>query len=246
MSSIRKQPTGKKEHKEMERRLAAYGITAAASLGLLASACPAQAEVIYTPTKTVLNNGLLAIDLDGDGTADFTLEDDFNGGFFRSNRRLLLQGDVGASVMNSQDFALALGAGAMIGSSRKFRAVNPMAIRMANVGYVCASSSACNSLDFGPWKQAQNRYLGLKFLIGGQVHYGWARLSVVSHYQAGGKSTIRVLLTGYAYETTPGMAIVAGGGAGTQAQVVAPRDATLGQLALGAVAWRKSGVHQEC
>ena len=239
MSSTEKQLIGKKTQKEMERRLTAYGIAAAAGVGMLALAPPAQAEVVYTPTKTVLNNGLLAIDLDGDGTTNFTLEDDFNGGFFRSNRRLLLQGDVGASVMNSQDFALALGSGATIGSSRKFRAVNPSAIRMANVGYVCASSSACNTIEFGPWKQAQNRYLGLKFVISGQVHYGWARLSVVSHYQAGGKSTIRVLLTGYAYETTPGKAIVAGGL--TEAEV----GAALGELALGAAgveARRKSGV----
>jgi len=33
----------------------------------------------------------------------------------------------------------------------------------------------------GPWKNLENRYLGLKFSIAGRTHYGWVRLSVKVH-----------------------------------------------------------------
>ncbi len=61
------------------------------------------------------------------------------------------------------------------------------------------------SFVHGVWANVRNRYLGLKFQFSGETHYGWARVSVkrqANHFTA--------LLTGYAYETTPNTAIVAG------------------------------------
>ena len=57
----------------------------------------------------------------------------------------------------------------------------------------------------GQWINATNRYLGLKFKIHGQTHYGWARLSI--QYE---NFTFAATLTGYAYETIPNKAITAG------------------------------------
>ena len=66
--------------------------------------------------------------------------------------------------------------------------------------------------DFdGPWQNVSGKYLGIQFSINGQTHYGWARLTVKSfidsqtHYPE-----IKVTLTGYAYETQPNTAILAG------------------------------------
>lgn len=59
--------------------------------------------------------------------------------------------------------------------------------------------------SFGPWKEATRGFLGLKFIIQGQVHYGWARLDVTA--------TIRGIygaITGYAYETEPNTPILTG------------------------------------
>ena len=56
----------------------------------------------------------------------------------------------------------------------------------------------------GPWFNITNRYLGLKFTIKGKTHYGWARLTV------GRGLALPATLTGYAYETIPDKAIVAG------------------------------------
>jgi hypothetical protein len=61
----------------------------------------------------------------------------------------------------------------------------------------------------GPWVNKTNRYLGLKFVINGQDHYGWARLST-THSLTGS-------LTGYAYETVPNKQILEGATSDTAA-----------------------------
>jgi len=89
----------------------------------------------------------------------------------------------------------------------------------------------------GPWlnasgygKGVKNRYLGLKFLINGQAHYGWARLNLKLEGNAGKKIT--TILTGYAYETIANKAIITGKTKGPDAITLQP--ATLGHLAAGA------------
>jgi hypothetical protein len=103
----------------------------------------------------------------------------------------------------------------------------------------------------GAWanggKGVKNRYLGFKFKINGQFHYGWARLSVTTPSH----SPYTATLTGYAYETTPNKGIVAGQESGP-AEVgdningTSPtssfRPASLGLLGLGAaglIFWKK-------
>jgi hypothetical protein len=92
----------------------------------------------------------------------------------------------------------------------------------------------------GQFFNVSDRYLGLKFVIKGKFHYGWARFSVIV---GGGKIT--AALTGYAYETIPNKPIVAGR---TKSRVVPdssnsgdagliipdPTRKTLGMLARGA------------
>ena len=103
-------------------------------------------------------------------------------------------------------------------------------------------SGCCSS---GPWLGVQNRYLGLKFIIRGKFHYGWARLS------ADGNGEI---LSGYAYQTIPDKPIIAGkthgeddidpgsGASLTSPVPDIPEPASLGALALGAPGlsiWRR-------
>jgi hypothetical protein len=83
-----------------------------------------------------------------------------------------------------------------------------------------------------------NGYLGLKFTVKGKIHYGWARLTV----QVLGRAFIKATLTGYAYETIPNKAIIAGRTNGSNDNSVdpvvlaapTPQPASLGMLALGA------------
>jgi hypothetical protein len=100
---------------------------------------------------------------------------------------------------------------------------------------------------FGQWanlgRGLTNRYLGVKFNIDQQVHYGWLRISVSTthdHFTAE--------LTGYAYETIPNKPIVAGqtedsneGAISESFMAPTPAPAMLGLLALGSLGlsiWR--------
>jgi hypothetical protein len=80
-------------------------------------------------------------------------------------------------------------------------------------------NSGAGTTSGGPWKNVRKRYLGLKFLIKGKTHYGWARLNVTIS-----GDVINATLTGYAYETVAVKAIITGK---TQGAV------TLRALALG-------------
>jgi len=69
----------------------------------------------------------------------------------------------------------------------------------------------------------------------GQVHYGWARLSVTPTENE--RAEITAVLTGYAYETIPNKPIVTGKTKGPDVTTLPPaklESATLGQLARGA------------
>jgi hypothetical protein len=74
--------------------------------------------------------------------------------------------------------------------------------------------------------------------VAGQQHFGWARFTVLSACSGN-----NVLLSGYAYETTPNKPILAGQKSGSdtdEANAVhnVPRAGTLGHLALGAAGKR--------
>jgi len=84
----------------------------------------------------------------------------------------------------------------------------------------------------------KNRYLGLTFHLNGEIHYGWARMSVRGPHH---RPEIVAVLTGYAYETIPNKPIIAGKTRGPD--VITLQPATLGHLARGASAipaWRQN------
>ncbi len=93
------------------------------------------------------------------------------------------------------------------------------------------------------WTNTTQGYLGIRFRIGRETHYGWVRLEVFSRYK---KKCIEALLSGYAYETQPNKPIRAGdtgqndSGVNPSSQSNVPlqpeakKQSTLGALALGA------------
>ena len=91
---------------------------------------------------------------------------------------------------------------------------------------------------FGPWLHVKQAYLGLKFVLQGQTHFGWARVKLsISDFNR----SITATLTGYAYETIPGKPIIAGATKGpddaepaASVSTPIPEPATQGELALGA------------
>jgi len=187
----------------------------------LALAQPAEGKIVYTPAhKTVPPNQTIPIDLNHDGIHDFGLTnithnsttpfgDLLAASPLKSGNAIWVQ----ATSRGFSNYAAALRAGVRIGQ--------PSSVKRFQAGrdVMAFRSSGNGTRSGGPWKNVRHRYLGLKFLIKGKVHYGWARLNVTIAGQA-----VDATLTGYAYETIPNKAIIAGHTKG---------GSTLGKLALG-------------
>ena len=231
--------------KTIHQRLASYALLAsAAGVSVLALNQPADAEVVFTPAQVVIaGNDKFFLDLNHDGVADFVLSNrnfcttDICGRTLRATPGQAGNKIVGVKGIFVVDYASALKRGSQIGSSKQF------------LGKLMAASGTEYGTG-GQWLDASNRFLGLKFLVGGQVHFGWARLSVRS-----GNGRITAVLTGYAYETVAGKPILAGQTKGADEAALSGSEgvatplldssqprASLGLLAQGAsgvVAWRK-------
>jgi hypothetical protein len=221
----------------MEKKLLGYAALAAASgVAMLALAPGAEAEVVYTPTHQKLTvNTTLALDVNGDGTPDFN----FNAFSLRFGPRrdtyTFLSEDFleATAPMRSNQFwgaqfdVSALPAGFKIGRNGKFSASNFF------MGAVSATDGGPPNYA-GPWAPAggnvKDRYVGLKFVINGEIHYGWARFNVQVRLPL--KGNVQAVLTGYAYETVANAPIMAGATSGNEAADTQP--ARLGQLAAGA------------
>jgi hypothetical protein len=212
---------------------------------VLALAQPSEAKIIYRHTNVAIGGEGVSnynLDLNHDGTTDFTISWASQGLFHDAwLGELPAAGNAvvaANSCQSSQSCTLnasALYRGAKIGPIQTFYGDTG---RMAARG--CFKDFKCK--DFGHWVGVTNRYLGLKFMIKGKIHYGWARLSV-------NRIDFAAKLTGYAYETIPNKPIIAGhtkgplddsdeedfgpGASLTSPIPKRPQSASLGMLALG-------------
>lgn len=221
-----------KEHRQLNRRMAAYALAAAGAAAFVPNA---HAEVVYTAVKYPLLHGPYALDIDNDGTPDFRIGLYLRGYPSSSYANVLkLKGlpGHGSSALGKQagDQVSAWDAPMnwSIGSDSPVPFVNVQRTDGALMAFLGPHQTLR-----GPWQNVTNRYLGLKFVQNGETHYGWARLT--TFVVAG---VLHANLTGYAYETTPNMAILAGDeglGASAKRQSSPSPQATLGILSLGAV-----------
>jgi hypothetical protein len=239
---------------KLENHLRSYATAAAAAgVGILALAQPANAEIIYTPANIRINHNTV-LDLNNDGIADFTFTGYRNqhveagvvrNTYFDSSNGALSILGVGTAnqVGGANLYAAALHAGEQIGSSAKFPGPNRI-VKAHDI-----NSSSFELYGRGPWAGSKflgvrNRYLGLKFTIDGQTHFGWARLNVKIVVGA----FIQATITGYAYEGAANTPIQAGKTMGTNnvGNLNSPgskyHGADLGVLACGASGvelWRR-------
>ena len=230
----------------LHQNLNAYALSAAAAgVALLAATPPAEAEIVFTPVNGQIASGSkYALDLNHDGVIDFTFQNDFHISTtpFGDDLNIVpaVKGNAvwqGARERFGQLTAAALGPGLPVGSGK------PFLFQAANMAY--ASLTAFTYVSGGPWKNVTNRFLGLKFLINGEVHYGWARLTVLTDSH---RESVKATLTGYAYETVANQPILTGQSSGTAEENALTRPAALqsevqlGLLALGSsglCAWRR-------
>ena len=210
---------------------------------MLALARPASAEIVFTPANITIGPGQnYDLDLNNDGTIDFTIMNQFKSNSSLGNLFVQNVGSANAvagHLVNSGGFPWAY---AFSSGFRVTKAARHFTSGRATMAWVREGQFRSNW--GGSWPGTYGfggfGYLGLKFTINGKIHYGWARLYTDLSF------TQTTTLTGYAYETTPSKAIKTGQEQGTDddlqpdspavvrpAQRRGQRPATLGMLARG-------------
>jgi hypothetical protein len=220
-------------------RLNLYSIAAAAAgVSILALVQPAHAKIITTKKTLTIDNGTVFLDLNNDGISDF----EFSFTTFRDSKyhaKLTLKGLVGGKVVGQKlssgyggPYASALVRGKKIGLSAHFSSAGgKLTIEREN-----HANSA--GTYYGNWYFAPNHFLGVKFLIKGQTHYGWIRIG-------GNYTGIPNEITEYAYETVANKPIAAGATSGTPGtdeaaqQTLAPSLGMLARGTDGLALWRR-------
>ena len=233
-----------------QKQLRSYAIAAAATgVSVLALTVPSQAEIVYKRAHQVIGDGSsFNLDLTGDKTVDLTIANKRHShcttdGFCSTTQFLNVKMAGTNQVVYNVYGAVAMKPGMQIGPKNVWRGGNQnMAVILAGFGTGGVG---------GSWVNVNSRYLGVKFEIKGQTHFGWARLNVQIQLPL----TITATLTGYAYETIVNKPITAGQTKGPDDATIEepsaslttppPRPATLGTLALGASGlsiWRREQV----
>jgi len=245
----------------VSQQLNAYALAAsAAGVSLIALVQAAEAKIVYTKTNKVLYkwHDFASLDLNHDGVVDFNLLDRHWTSIASTFGRLTVD-PAGRSSTNANEIwgkpcrsgfpvvASALPPGIRVGPKGRFS----HGFKLMKYTYFLggARNTTSRSCFDGLWNNVSNRYLGLKFIIKGKIHFGWARLSVSSNNEK-----VAATLTGYAYETIPGKPIITGetkgeddsgveqpslndpgpGASRTNPIPYTAQPASLGRLALGA------------
>jgi hypothetical protein len=234
----------------VSQRLNAYTLAAgAAGVGMLALTHPAEAKIIYSPANIpiVQNGGPVELDLNHDGINDFQFSNAYTTeavrgaeGFHQSSLTVYpvqQSNRVRATKFKDQFEAAAIPKGKSVGPDKLFQPGDSGMVMWACAGGT--SGGGCG----GAWLKVKEAYLGLKFVINGKTHFGWA------HIRQAGETNPTIV--GYAYETIPNKPIITGQTKGTDeigadqpVSLTAPATpvATLGLLAMGAPGvsiWRR-------
>jgi hypothetical protein len=242
----------------VQHKLNMYALAAgAAGVSTLALSQVSEAKIVYTPAHVVLHarsNTQYYLDLNHDGVKDFSFSHGYNYSSTTGFLFSIIQMEpykFNANRIAGRAYAFALRTGDKVGPSDAFSHNGIMAVARA--------TGRSGSRTFqGEWvnngKGLANRYLGLMFTINGKPHYGWARVTIKV---INNRTAITATLTGYAYETIPNKAIIAGrtkGPDGSREEDFGPnasltspipdipQPASLGALAMGAPGlsiWRR-------
>ena len=181
--------------KDLKNRLKRYALTAGA---VAAGGAAADAAVIYTDINPDFVGGVgnsYLLDLNNDSVNDFSIYHDGGSNLFiapiSSNGSVL-----GTGSTSGFAYPYAMSANSMISASASGTWFN----NGYSTGYQSLNYGSCS---FGNWCTVTDKYIGLRFEVSGNTHYGWVRMDVNF---TGSSFTIK----DYAYEDTPGVGILAG------------------------------------
>ena len=246
--------------KSIDSRLKVYGIAAAAaSVSVLALAEPAQRKSSsrtrtyqFQHVTSSLSPCSISLDLNGDGVNDFKLSllsTQTAYGYYAGTNFLRVTahngGVMGTAGGKHGPYASALLRGAKIGASDHFLGGKDT---IEDTYFNAHTYFEATKRFYGKWEgNHPNRFLGVKFKIGGKTHYGWIRITVNSA-MIRPFALMSATITEYGYETIANKSLGAGlastNAADDQARAITepPPRASLGMLALGAeglALWRR-------
>jgi len=179
--------------KNFTKKLARYGALTTAIAGM----ADAHGQINYTDIDPDHSGGVgndYFLDLNNDGTDDFRIYHDGGSNLFISptaaNNQVLGSGS------STYAYPYVLSNGGVISSGATGSWFNN---GLSN-GYQSLNYGNCT---YGNWCNITDGYLGLRFDVGGSLHYAWARLDVD---QDGANWSVKE----YAYNETPNQSINAG------------------------------------
>jgi hypothetical protein len=186
---------------------------AALSLLLVLFALPSVAEIVYTQTNVSIPVGSsYNLDLNGDGVTDFTLRSKLLQGYCTSGDEFVWSLDV--TPVEGNGIVVPSG---RAGSNYASALLGNVPVSTGQSFYFDSSVMAelywgdCGSGMLGQWLNLPDRYLGLQFQgSDNATHYGWAKLSTLAYVDGNGHLHATTILTGFAYETVAGVAIMTG------------------------------------
>jgi hypothetical protein len=235
--------------KEAVSHLNSYTTAAvAAGVGVLAMVQPAASEVVMThKTIQILPRYIIStnvpLDINGDGVTDFSFGFTSFGPYSYITANLSFANKPGNGVI-AKGAALdtplvdALLRGEKVGPSDKFNGAPGLLIQQSDD--IEHHSVCTNQKAYGNWNgNKPDRFIGVKFQIKGQTHYGWVRLTVDHSTVLQGCLQMSATITAYAYETVPNKAITIGSSTSDadRSESVQPSSkmdhVSLGALALG-------------
>jgi len=226
------------------QQLNMYALAAtAAGVGVLALAKPAEGKIVFTPANVPIV-GTVNIDLNHDGVADFAIKVNLYLGAYIAAHSLGKN-----RVWGAGHSASALAAGVRVGPNAAKFQQGPLCSFLSVTSGPCKNMLMCRNFSGstickGPFADTTTAFLGLRFYIKEEIHFGWARFKFSNH---------ALVLTGYAYETVAKKPIITGKKRGADDNVVGESDSaflgapivsarSLGLLAAGAPGlsiWRR-------
>lgn len=190
----------------LDRKLSAYMLAAgAAGAVVLAGTVPAEGEAVCVHTNVSLYGGdTFQLFFPGQRIPAFNLAQTHTTGssipyvFF--NRGFLIANTAGASaVVASNGYPANLSSAAVVGASAKFGKGNSYGLL-----FTYASNSRMGGR--GNFTRSTN-YLGLKFLVSGETHFGWARIKVTADKIRDSQYVTVMHLQAVGYETVAGKSV---------------------------------------
>lgn len=190
-------------NKNLQRKLSAYAATTAGAVALAGSA---DAQIIYTdvnPDAVVSDTVYYDLDMDGDAVVDFV---------FATEGYTTSYGPVNLSMLY-----VPVAANAVLGSL--YMGSYPLPFVMNNGDSISSTNTSWNDGSvngglqylsvltpyggYGNWQGQTDKYVGVRFNIGSNTHYGWVRLSVSANADT-------IIIKDYAYNSQPNIGLLAG------------------------------------